>query len=114
MVRSLDVRVDIKHFSYSKDNQWPPLESVLDTAFWKADIYSELRDRLRRGAPETSVTIGGQFVTVNCHKDKDKAPSVEPEDVSQDIIPASPATQVCLQSLLPATTCMKRHTVFWK
>ena len=59
-----DIHVNVGRWQWRPTDEWPPLNAVLATPFWKADAYAEVRGRLQRPAPEMRLETGGQFHTL--------------------------------------------------
>ena len=60
-----DVNVKVGTWKWSETSPWPPLHAVLSTPLWSDPKYDVLRQRLLRPAPNPSITVGGEFITVN-------------------------------------------------
>ena len=59
-----DIHVNVGRWQWRPTDEWPPLNAVLATPFWKADAYAEVRGRLQRPAPEMRLETGRQFHTL--------------------------------------------------
>ena len=109
-----DVNVQVGQWRWSEASPWPPVHTVKSVALWSDAKYDTLRERLLKPAPTPSVTVGGEFITINVRaaakalvkkqKEKEKpqkgvrtpkkatpasASAAEEEESSQVLIPKS-------------------------
>ena len=72
----LDIKVITGTWRWSSTSPWPPISSVLKCPLWRLDEYQDIRERLKRPAPEVSITTGGEFITIDT-RSKPKAPAAD-------------------------------------
>ena len=66
----LRTRTDIKpnmtgaNWEFAADSPWPPVQRILKTVFWTADIYSSIRERISRPAPVVELEEKSDYITV--------------------------------------------------
>ena len=86
--RSDHIRVYPGKWRWTEDDQWPPLQAVLQTQFWSSEDYKPVREGLREAVPNPEVIVGGEFVTVDIHVQRVAAPPA-----TQELQPAQPAEE---------------------
>ena len=109
-----DINVKVGQWRWSEANPWPPVHNVKAVPLWSDPKYDVLRERMQRPAPAPTVTVGGEFITINVRaaakalikkqKDKEKggkvggrtpkkaptaASAAEDDEPSQVLIPKS-------------------------
>ena len=66
----LRTRTEIKpnmtgaNWEYTDESPWPPVQRILKTVFWTADIYSSIRERISRPAPVVELEEKADYITV--------------------------------------------------
>ena len=65
-------------WSYSADNQFPPLKNILKSTFWQHEYYSPVRDRLLRAAPIIEIEEGSDYYTIHTITERREKPQVSP------------------------------------
>ena len=74
LLNRMDIKVTTGIWKWSASSPWPPLSSVLKCPLWQSPDYQDVRDRLKRPAPEVSVTTGGEFITIDIRSKPKPAP----------------------------------------
>ena len=90
------IKVNVGQWTWSSQNRWPPLKSVLDTDLWSSVWYQFVRDRLLRPAPSVQFIGGRQFVTVKTWGSQ--RPAVLEEVTKKETELVHPQTAVCTPS----------------
>ena len=93
-------------WKWSEAEPWPPVENVLRSEFWSNDAYATVRDRLLRPAPVPTVTVGGEFITVDSvaqvkAKTAKKGKSGEPAEEGDSAATQPPASQPRMRGGMP-------------
>ena len=57
----IDIRVHVGNWKPANSQAFPPIKAVLKTPFWSHERYQDVRDRLRKPAPEFKVLPGGDY-----------------------------------------------------
>ena len=60
-----DINVKVGQWRWSEANPWPPVHTVKAVPLWSDPKYDILRERMQRPAPAPTVTVGGEFITMN-------------------------------------------------
>ena len=94
----LDVRPGLGNWRWNEDNPFPPVKAVLNTRFWRDDIYADLRAHLNKVPPKLHVLeLGGEFVSgqlVGSGQPEPKEADPLGEDIPEEGV--RPVTQVPL------------------
>ena len=59
-----DIKVTTGSWRWSQEDQFPPLQCVLETKFWSDVAYDECRKALQQELLKPKVVLGGQFTTI--------------------------------------------------
>ena len=78
LLRKDHIRILPGKWRWSQEEQWPPIQCVLECKFWKEEVYKTVRDPLRQAIPTPDVIVGGEFVTIDT-KAKEAPPAGEAE-----------------------------------
>ena len=54
-----------RHLEWSLKRPWPPLEDVTACGFWSKPVYNHIRECLLQALPCPTITIGGEYLTVD-------------------------------------------------
>lgn len=97
-----DIFVRVGTWRWSETSTWPPLHTVLKTPLWCDPKYDTIRERLKVAAPTPSLTVGGEFITVNVRaaaratakpqRSSAKTPALQPSTPESEV-PAIELTQ---------------------
>ena len=81
-----DIKVLPGKWSYSDAEEFPPLQTVLDTPLWSDPFFRDVRAALLCEVPNPEVVVGGEYMTVESRR---RRRTTLPDDVA--VIPGTVA-----------------------
>ena len=60
-----DIQVNPRRWEWSVKRPWPHLEDITACGFWSKPVYTHIRERLLQALPSPTITIGGEYLTVD-------------------------------------------------